>query len=95
MQPKDVDELVVLQRDLLAAAIDLVRPGGVVVYAACTLTAAEGPAVGEWLASTIPGIEFVEPPSAPWERVGHGALLLPQRAGTDGMFVLGVRSPSG
>ena len=34
--PADVAELVVLQRELLAAAWDLLRPGGVVVYSTCS-----------------------------------------------------------
>lgn len=37
----DVDDLVVLQRGLLTAAIDSVRPGGVVVYATCSPLLAE------------------------------------------------------
>ncbi|MBE7323067.1 rRNA cytosine-C5-methyltransferase [Nocardioides sp. Y6] len=37
----DVDDLVVLQRDLLTTALDAVRPGGVVVYATCSPVLAE------------------------------------------------------
>ena len=32
------------------------------------------------------------PPGAPWQPLGRGALLLPQAAGTDGMFVLALRN---
>lgn len=39
--PGDVDDLVVLQRGLLATALDSVRPGGVVVYATCSPVLAE------------------------------------------------------
>src|SRR6185312_257127 len=39
--PGDVPELVKLQRELLASAIKLVRPGGVVLYATCTPHLAE------------------------------------------------------
>ena len=41
-----------------------------------------GPA-GDW--------EAVAPPGLPWEPLGRGALLLPQAAGTDGMYVLALR----
>ena len=37
----DVDRLTALQRELLAQAVQLVAPGGVLVYSVCTLTAAE------------------------------------------------------
>ena len=39
--PEDLDALVPLQRLLLAAALELVRPGGVVVYATCSPVLAE------------------------------------------------------
>ena len=38
-----VERLVGLQRQLLGAALTLVRPGGTVVYSVCTLTTGEGP----------------------------------------------------
>lgn len=40
-QPTDLDQLVPLQKALLACALDLVRPGGVVVYATCSPHVAE------------------------------------------------------
>jgi 16S rRNA (cytosine967-C5)-methyltransferase len=47
----DVDKLVVLQEKLLAAAVDMVRPGGVIVYCTCSLQPEEGPAqVAKFLA---------------------------------------------
>ncbi len=41
VQPGDVARLAGLQRRLLAAAVPLVRPGGVLVYSVCTLTGEE------------------------------------------------------
>ena len=69
-----VERLASLQRRLLAAAATLVRPGGTLVYSVCTLTTAEGPGV----AATLDW-PTLDPPGGP--------LLLPQAAGTDGMFV--------
>jgi 16S rRNA (cytosine967-C5)-methyltransferase len=40
-QPEDLAALVPLQRALLAAATDVVRPGGVVLYATCSPVLAE------------------------------------------------------
>jgi 16S rRNA (cytosine967-C5)-methyltransferase len=89
----DVDELAALQRDLLAAAMPLLRPGGSVIYSVCTLTAAETVEIDAWLAASHPEWETLEPPGPPWDRAGRGARLLPQAIGSDGMFVLGLRAP--
>jgi 16S rRNA (cytosine967-C5)-methyltransferase len=91
LEPETVDELAALQRELLAAAAGLVRPGGVLLYSVCTLTAAETVAVDEWAATALPELVAVAPPGAPWRPHGRGALLLPHVAGTDGMFVLTLR----
>ena len=40
-QPEDLDALLPLQRALLTSAVDLVRPGGVVLYATCSPVLAE------------------------------------------------------
>ncbi|MDP9389793.1 MAG: rRNA cytosine-C5-methyltransferase [Actinomycetota bacterium] len=91
VQPGDVDRLAALQRRLLAAAAEVVRPGGVLVYSVCTLTLAETCQVDEWLADTRPELVALAPPGPPWVPLGRGALLLPQAVGTDGMFVLTLR----
>jgi 16S rRNA (cytosine967-C5)-methyltransferase len=84
-----VDRLAVLQRQLLSAATTLVRPGGTLVYSVCTLTAAEGPEVAASL-DWAP----LDPPGEPWQPWGSGAKLLPQAAGTDGMFLARWRRPA-
>ena len=95
IEPGDVDRLAALQRRLLDGAAPLVRPGGVLVYSVCTLTLAETVAVDDWLASTHPDLDPVPPPGPPWTPLGRGARLLPQDAGTDGMFVVGLRRRGG
>ena len=88
IEPHDVDRLVAVQSDLLTAARPLVRPGGVLVYSVCTLTAAEsiGHDDGGWPA--------LDAPSTPWRTYGRGARILPQDADTDGMTVLRYRRPA-
>jgi 16S rRNA (cytosine967-C5)-methyltransferase len=85
VEPEAVDRLAALQRRLLAAAADLVRPGGTLVYSVCTLTADESTEVDDWLAGERPDVAPLDPPGAPWRPWGRGAILLPQTAGTDGM----------
>jgi 16S rRNA (cytosine967-C5)-methyltransferase len=83
-----IDELAALQRELLVAAAALVRPGGVLVYSVCTVTADETVTIDEWASSELRDFDALRAPGAPWRPHGRGALLLPQAAGTDGMFVL-------
>jgi hypothetical protein len=44
------------------------------------------------LAAAHPSLVPVEPLGEPWERRGRGELLLPQTAGTDGMYLLRLRT---
>jgi 16S rRNA (cytosine967-C5)-methyltransferase len=91
--PDDVERLVALQRRLLEAAAALVARGGLLGYSVCTMTKAETAGVDAWLGELLPAWTALEPPAAPWEPLGRGALLLPQTAGTDGMYLLVLRRP--
>lgn len=86
LQPGDVTELAVLQQQMIDAAATLVKPGGVLVYSVCTLTAAES------IEHSFPlGWQPLERPPSPWRPYGDGARLLPIDAGTDGMTILRYR----
>jgi 16S rRNA (cytosine967-C5)-methyltransferase len=89
IRAEDVPTLAALQHRMLAAARSLVRPGGVLVYSVCTLTAAESidHDDGTWTA--------LAPLPAPWRPYGRGSRLLPQDADGDGMVVLRWRCPAG
>ena len=91
IDPAAVERLADLQRHLLVAAAALVKPGGLLVYAVCTLTRAEGPDVVT--GAGLDGFELLPPPGQPWTEVadGPGAWLLPQTEGTDGMYVVRAR----
>ena len=91
IRPGDVDTLAQLQRELLDALIPLLVPGGTLVYSVCTLTAAETVAIDDWIADAHPELVTIDPPGAPWRAAGRGAVLLPQAAGTDGMYLLRLR----
>ena len=89
---EDVTRLAGLQRELVDAAVELVRPGGVLVYSVCTLTADETLGLDDWLAAAHASLTPLSPPEGRgWRPHGRGAILLPQVAGTDGMFLLRVR----
>jgi 16S rRNA (cytosine967-C5)-methyltransferase len=88
IEPHDIDRLVTVQGALLAAARPLLRPGGLLVYSVCTLTAAES------IEHDDGGWPALDPPPAPWRPYGSGARILPQDADTDGMTVLRYRRPA-
>ena len=87
----DVEVLAQLQVELVLAAAAAVRPGGLLVFSVCTLTTAETLGVAEQVGAALPGFTAVPRPGLPWRPHGAGALLLPHDAGTDGMFLLGLR----
>jgi 16S rRNA (cytosine967-C5)-methyltransferase len=93
VQRSDVSRLADLQRRLLATAVPLVRPGGVLVYSVCTMTGEETRSIDGWLARSAPGLVPLPPPGEPWQPCGRGAILLPQTEGTDGMYLLRLRVP--
>jgi 16S rRNA (cytosine967-C5)-methyltransferase len=76
------------------AALPLLRPGGRLVYSVCTITSAETITIDEHLAATQPELVVVPPPDGPWRPHGRGALVLPQDADTDGMYLLRLRTPT-
>ncbi len=94
--PDDVTRLVAVQARLLDAAIDLVRPGGLLVYCVCSLQPEEGPErIAAWLAGGAP---FDRVAVTPEEVGGLGELLtaagelrslpshLADRGGLDGFY---------
>jgi 16S rRNA (cytosine967-C5)-methyltransferase len=86
------EELAELQRGMMDAAVRCLRPGGVLVYSVCTLTAAESLGVDEHVACRHPWLR-PEPPGPPWEPWGRGGLLLPD-ADHDGMCMFRYRATS-
>lgn len=87
--PGDVPALVKLQRELLASAIELVRPGGVVLYATCSPHLAETVGVvADALRRHAVTASDIRPLFEPADRLGDGphVQLWPHRHGTDAMF---------
>jgi 16S rRNA (cytosine967-C5)-methyltransferase len=82
-RPDDLAELTELQRELLAAALRLVRPGGVVAYVTCSPHPAETHEV-------VAGAPLIDArpmfPGVPLLGDGPAVQLWPHRHGTDAMF---------
>ena len=93
LTPERLDRLIKLQARLLELAAPLVRPGGALVYATCSLIAAEGAGQVEnflgrrsdWVAQDgLDGYGRVD---------GAGRLLTPGHDRTDGFFVARLIAP--
>ena len=95
-KPKDVNDLVQLQKQLLAAAVGLLRPGGVVVYSTCSPHLSETVGV---VTSAIARFELEQLataellPGVSDAGDGPSAQLWPHRHGTDAMFLAALRKP--
>ena len=94
LEEKDIEELIPLQAGILASASRLVRPGGRLVYATCSLFFEEDEAqVVTFLARNT---DFVPVEAGPlwkditgsdWVGEGPWLRLSPARHNTDGFFV--------
>ncbi|PRQ11933.1 MFS transporter [Corynebacterium sp. 13CS0277] len=98
-QESDIADLVVLQEELLRAAIRLTRPGGVVVYSTCSPDLRETRGVVDKVLATGAVVEQDAHGFVPGgENLGEelSVQLWPHRHGTDAMFfaVLRVTDPS-
>ena len=91
---KDLADLVVQQQAILGSAARLVRPGGRVVYATCSLLHEENEEQAKAFLAGTPGFSVV-PAARVWQETIGGAApggdrylrLTPARHGTDGFFV--------
>ncbi len=88
-----LDRLVRLQQRLLDVAAELVRPGGRLVYAVCSLLSREGAGQIDGFVSRHSSWIMEETPIAAGRLDGAGRLLTPARDGTDGFFVARLERP--
>lgn len=103
-QPEDVARLSVVQDNLLRAALEIVRPGGVLVYCTCSLEPEEGPVRVEALLGS--GAQVARRPIAPDEIGGSEWITesgdmrtlpchLPEYDGIDGFYAARLVKPEG
>ncbi len=101
--PEDIEGLVPLQRDLLNAAIDSARPGGVVGYVTCTPHQAETEGVVADVLSARDDVTVLDAPAVLADALGRPVpgvsrgpggryvQLWPHRHGTDALFLALLR----
>ena len=93
LSPDRLSRLASVQQRLLEIAAELVRPGGVLVYAVCSLLSREGAAqIGSFLDRHSSWISE-QTAIAAGRSDGAGRLLTPAHDSTDGFFVARLRRP--
>ena len=91
--PDRLDRLVALQARLLDIAAELVRPGGRLIYAVCSVLSREGAGqIADFISRRSSWI-VQETPFAAGRLDGGGRLLTPGHDGTDGFFVARLERP--
>lgn len=94
LKPSDLAVTAAQQRGILDASASVVRPGGLLVYATCSLEPEENDAQVERFLASHPAFTLEPPPAGavPPEVLDGGLLrVLPHRHGTDGAFAARLR----
>ena len=93
--PEQVVELARLQRELIAAALERLAPGGVLVYSTCTISADENERQMNKLLADRPDVErddlTMHHPEMAHPAADGYLQLLPHRDGADGFFLARLR----
>jgi 16S rRNA (cytosine967-C5)-methyltransferase len=93
LTPERLDRVIGLQERLLDMAAELVRPGGYLVYAVCSLLSREGAGQIERFLARHSSWISEETPIAGGRLDGAGRLLTPGHDQTDGFFVARLGRP--
>lgn len=91
-RPEDLAETAARQRNILTAAAGMVRPGGRLVYATCSLEPEENDDIARGLLAERPDFSVDAPPGFPIALDEGGVLrCFPDRHGTDGFTAIRLR----
>ena len=93
LTPDRLERLVALQAHLIDVAALLVRPGGFLVYAVCSLLTEEGRGQAEAFGGRRSAFILQRPAMAGGRPAGDGHILTPAHDGTDGFFVAAWQAP--
>jgi 16S rRNA (cytosine967-C5)-methyltransferase len=102
LKPEDLQNLIELQQSILQSASRLVKPGGQILYATCSLLNEENELqIEQFLKNNssfelgdLAIVELMEPHKAKVDYQNHQLRLYPGRSGTDGFFVCALRLKS-
>ncbi len=100
VQPEDLTALAKLQRQILTAVSDYVKPGGHLVYSTCTVSREENENNVQWFLAHFPfeaeSLEGLIPDQIKEAAVSKGYVqLLPGEYDTDGFFIARFRKKTG
>ena len=93
LSPERLERLTAVQQRLLDIGAELVRPGGSLVYAVCSLLSAEGAAQAAAFLDRHSSWVAEETPIEGGRLDGAGKVLTPAHDGTDGFFIARLRRP--
>ena len=93
--PENVEMCAKRQKEILACAVNMLRPGGVLVYSTCTFAPAEDEEMVDWLLKTYPELELL-PIDTQALGISEGSLpgtgrIWPHMQRGEGHFVARVR----
>jgi 16S rRNA (cytosine967-C5)-methyltransferase len=87
LTPARLDKIMETQSHVLAVGATLVKPGGTLVYAVCSLIAKEGRSQIASFLNINKGWKAVPIDAGVGRADGHGLMLSPSHDGTDGFFI--------
>lgn len=87
LTPERLDRTLAMQRQVLEVAAALVKPGGHLVYAVCSLFGAEGPDQIDSFIESHPDFSAEQLDLQAGRPAGHGIALTPLHDASDGFFV--------
>lgn len=93
LSPERLERLIAIQHRLLDLAAEILRPGGTLVYAVCSLVSREGAGQIDAFLKRHSSWIREEAPIPAGRSDGAGRLLTPGHDGTDGFFVARLRRP--
>jgi 16S rRNA (cytosine967-C5)-methyltransferase len=93
LTPERLHRVTALQERLLEIGAELVKPGGALVYAVCSLLSREGAGQIDRFRAARSSWISEETPIVAGRSDGAGRLLTPAHDGTDGFFVARLRRP--
>jgi 16S rRNA (cytosine967-C5)-methyltransferase len=91
LTPKKLQQVAALQRHVIDIGAELVKPGGALIYAVCSLLDCEGRDQISGFLARQSGWRVCEITSELGRPHGNGLLLTPRHDGTDGFFVARLR----